>query len=122
VSQLERDLELSQEVKVILEDTSKKVGKMFLGPALGNVERLGIGHDGASTSQVAPEPVPEFVINPYGSQSNPHRHPVQDNKVHHRCFERGVPRPMYVCTHCKKKGHFREFCLKLDNVSRFATT
>ena len=39
-----------------------------------------------------------------------------------RVFERGVPRPIYVCSHCKRGGHLREFCFKLGYVSRFAST
>jgi len=39
VYQLEKDLERAREVKVTIVDTSKKVGKMLLGLALGFRER-----------------------------------------------------------------------------------
>jgi len=62
------------------------------------------------------------VLDPHDSRPDPLRRPVPVRRVRRRHFERGVPRPIYVCSHCKKRGHLRDFCFKLGNVSRFAST
>ena len=73
VAQLTHDLERARKVKVQIEDRSGKMGKMLLGPALGFGDRQGIGFDGASTSQIAPGPIPEFTTTPYGRHQKPRR-------------------------------------------------
>ena len=71
VAHLTHDLERAREVRVQIEDKSGKMGKMLLGPALGFGDRQGIGYDGASTSQIALGPIPEFTTNPYGHRQKP---------------------------------------------------
>ena len=87
----------------------------------GKGEKLGISHDGASASQLAPEPVPALVTVSHVSHPNPPRRPIPIRKVRPRVFERGVPRPIYVFSHCKKRGDLREFCFILGYVSRYTS-